>query len=64
MLAAERQRFLEDYSRIRQAEGRGSDDPAYYLALPYRDLSGRLDWGYDGWLAYFKMDFGGGVSSR
>jgi hypothetical protein len=28
------------------------------------DLSGRLDWGYDGWLAYFKMDFGGGVSSR
>src|ERR1051325_50628 len=42
MLAAERQRFLEDYSRIRQAEGRGSDDPAYYLALPYRDLSGRL----------------------
>ncbi|HVS23781.1 MAG TPA: hypothetical protein VMU03_08675 [Gammaproteobacteria bacterium] len=27
-------------------------------------LSGRLDWGYDGWLAYFKMDFGGGVSNR
>jgi len=43
MLAAERQRFLEDYGRIRQAEGRGSDDPAYYLALPYQDLTGRLE---------------------
>ena len=42
MLAAERQRFLDDYLRIRRAEGRGSDDPAYYLALPYRDLSGAL----------------------
>lgn len=42
MLAAERQRFVDDYLRIRRAEGRGSDDPAYYLALPYRDLSGRL----------------------
>jgi len=28
------------------------------------NLSGSLDWGYDGWLAYFKVDFGGGVSSR
>jgi hypothetical protein len=28
------------------------------------DFTGRLDWGYDGWLAYFKMDFGGGVSKR
>lgn len=26
--------FLADYTRIRQAEGRGSDDPSYYLALP------------------------------
>jgi SAM-dependent methyltransferase len=26
--------FLADYTRIRQAEQRGSDDPAYYLALP------------------------------
>jgi ubiquinone/menaquinone biosynthesis C-methylase UbiE len=42
MLAAERRRFLEDYSRIRKAEGRGSDDPDYYLELPYRDLSGHL----------------------
>src|ERR1700694_3116339 len=43
MLAVERQRFLEDYLRIRRTEGRGSDDPAYYLALPYRDVTGRLD---------------------
>ncbi len=42
MLAAERHRFTEDYLRIRRAEGRGSDDPEYYWALPYRDLSGRL----------------------
>ncbi|HWZ34118.1 MAG TPA: class I SAM-dependent methyltransferase [Bryobacteraceae bacterium] len=42
MLAAERQRFLDDYLRIRRAEGRGSDDPAYYLALPYRDVSRKL----------------------
>jgi SAM-dependent methyltransferase len=42
MLAAERQRFVEDYLRIRRAEGRGSEDPEYYFALPYRDLSGRL----------------------
>ncbi len=42
MLAAERQRFVEDYLKIRRAEGRGSDDPAYYLALPYTDLTGRL----------------------
>jgi SAM-dependent methyltransferase len=42
MLAAERRRFIDDYLRIRRAEGRGSDDPEYYLALPYQDLSGRL----------------------
>jgi ubiquinone/menaquinone biosynthesis C-methylase UbiE len=42
MLAAERQRFVEDYLRIRRAEGRGSSDPAYYWELPYRDLTGRL----------------------
>jgi ubiquinone/menaquinone biosynthesis C-methylase UbiE len=39
---AQRQRFLDDYLRIRRAEGRGSDDPAYYLALPFADLSGKL----------------------
>lgn len=39
--ASARQRFLEDYRRIRHAEGRGSDNDAYYRALPYSDLSGR-----------------------
>ena len=38
---AARKQFLEDYRRIRYAEGRGSDDSAYYRALPFRDLSGR-----------------------
>ena len=42
MLAATRQRFLDDYIKIRHAEGRGSQDSAYYLALPYRDITGRL----------------------
>jgi len=27
-------------------------------------LKGSLDWAYDGWLIYFKTDFGGGVSKR
>lgn len=36
-----RLQFLKDYSRIRRAEGRGSDDPAYYRALPYRDINAR-----------------------
>jgi SAM-dependent methyltransferase len=35
-------RFIEDYESIRAAEGRGSSNPNYYLALPYRDLSGAL----------------------
>ncbi|HYM10056.1 MAG TPA: class I SAM-dependent methyltransferase [Bryobacterales bacterium] len=35
------ERFREEYSKIRRAEGRGSPDPAYYRALPYKDLSGR-----------------------
>jgi SAM-dependent methyltransferase len=36
-----RHQFLADYCRIRHAEGRGSDDPAYYRALPYEDLTSR-----------------------
>ena len=28
------------------------------------NFKGSLDWGYDGWLLYFKTDFGGGVSKR
>ena len=38
---AARQQFLRDYRQIRYAEGRGSDDPGYYRALPFADLSGR-----------------------
>jgi SAM-dependent methyltransferase len=37
----DRRRFLEEYRQIRHAEGRGSDDPAYYRELPFRDISGR-----------------------
>ena len=40
MEATERTQFLDHYRTIRHAEGRGSEDPAYYLALPYKDLSG------------------------
>jgi SAM-dependent methyltransferase len=42
-MLASRQKFAEDYLRIRRAEGRGSDDPEYYFALPFRDLSGTLN---------------------
>jgi SAM-dependent methyltransferase len=34
-------RFMREYRTVREAEGRGSDASAYYLALPYEDLSGR-----------------------
>ena len=50
MLLPERQpffsQFIREYESIRRAEGRGSDDPAYYRALPYRDLTGQMqtDW--------------------
>lgn len=33
--------FIEDYERIRAAEGRGSEKEAFYLGLPYADKSGR-----------------------
>ena len=36
-----RHRFLENYRTIRSAEGRGSNESAYYRALPYRDLTAR-----------------------
>ncbi len=39
--AAHFARFVEDYQYIRASEGRGSAKDGYYLALPYRDLSGR-----------------------
>ena len=34
-------RFINDYERIRSAEGRGSERDDFYLGLPYRDVSGR-----------------------
>jgi ubiquinone/menaquinone biosynthesis C-methylase UbiE len=39
--AAHYAQFIVDYERIRSAEGRGSAADDFYLALPYRDLSGR-----------------------
>src|SRR5256885_4336725 len=42
MLASARRQFLDDYIKIRHAEGRGSHDAAYYLALPFQDITGRL----------------------
>ena len=39
--AAARSRFLEEYRQIRYAEGRGSDDPEYYRALPFHEVTGR-----------------------
>jgi SAM-dependent methyltransferase len=34
-------RFIFEYEQIRSAEGRGSRTEDFYLALPYKDLSGR-----------------------
>jgi len=39
--AAHCARFIEDYERIRAAEGRGSDSDDFYLNLPYRDVSSK-----------------------
>lgn len=39
--AAHYARFIHDYERIRAAEGRGSEDDAFYLGLPYTDSTGR-----------------------
>jgi SAM-dependent methyltransferase len=47
MLASTRQHFLDDYIKIRHAEGRGSHDANYYFALPYCDITGRLQ---DQWI--------------
>jgi len=33
-------KFVEDYERIRSLEGRGSANPEYYLALPFKDMTG------------------------
>jgi SAM-dependent methyltransferase len=37
-------RFIHDYEAIRKAEGRGSEDAAFYLALPFQDLTRRNSW--------------------
>jgi SAM-dependent methyltransferase len=34
------QEFMREYQTVREAEGRGSNNPQYYLELPYRDISG------------------------
>ena len=34
-------RFIKDYETVRKAEGRGSDDPEFYLDLPYHDRTRR-----------------------
>lgn len=34
-------RFIADYERIRAAEGRGSRSEAFYVGLPFVDISGR-----------------------
>ena len=34
--------FLREYEGIRRAEGRGSTHPAFYLALPFADLTGNF----------------------
>lgn len=33
--------FIDDYERIRAAEGRGSNNEEFYLSLPYKDTTGR-----------------------
>ncbi len=38
---ARHQSFLRQYERVRETEGWGSDDPAFYRALPFEDRSGR-----------------------
>jgi ubiquinone/menaquinone biosynthesis C-methylase UbiE len=39
MERAIREQFLTQYATIRHSEGRGSRDPEYYRALPFRDLT-------------------------
>ncbi len=34
------EKFLREYSAVREAEGRGSNTSDYYLELPYRDVTG------------------------
>jgi SAM-dependent methyltransferase len=41
VLTAARRQFIEDYGKIRSAEGRASSSSDYYRALPFADLTGR-----------------------
>lgn len=34
--------FVQEYETVRRAEGRQSEDAAYYRALPFQDLSGQM----------------------
>jgi SAM-dependent methyltransferase len=36
--------FIRNYEAVRKAEGRGSEDPDFYLSLPYRDRTERNSW--------------------
>lgn len=36
--------FVEQYATVRMREGRGSSSPAFYTALPFRDLTGNNTW--------------------
>lgn len=36
--------FMRYYEGVRKAEGRGSDNPDFYLSLPYRDQTERNSW--------------------
>ena len=36
--------FIQDYETVRKAEGRGSDDPQFYLSLPYCDRTELHSW--------------------
>jgi HemK-related putative methylase len=38
--AAHYAQFLREYETVREAEGRGAADSAYYQALPFKDLTG------------------------
>jgi SAM-dependent methyltransferase len=37
-------RFIKEYETVRKAEGRGSDDPGFYLSLPFCDCTKRNSW--------------------
>lgn len=47
-MAASRERrfrqFIQEYQLVRESEGRGSPGARYYLALPFKDMSGQHCW--------------------